>query len=337
MLSINIFGLTIAITFTACDNCTQILLNDLDDLIEELERGTNHTSQRIPPPWPMLFEFVNRTQSLREQLDQLNRASESLNINDDEYRNLEKQIKDSLDLARQNLTNIEKLSTDSENLKDDALLFWEHDLEPAIKDMNDIIQQLKNFVMTASTIDTDAALMNATETLNQIKAISLSDIEEEAKKKLENCEILLDYINMMLPSWSAEKLDWVNLNNSLDAVDRKIADSRRQMFNITNTEKHVRDKIDFLTNALSSFNEKVEDIMEKAGDLSVLPFYLNITFDEYETRLENWDNDWSNYKDDLKQKEELLRRLGPEYDEIYVKPSMEHALKLKEDAERFKA
>lgn len=318
---------------SACDNCTQTLLSDLDNLFEELEIGTNHTSQPILPPWSMLFDFANKTKIFEKQLAKLNNDSQLLVLNDNKYEDLENQIKDSVKLANHNLTIIKNISDLAENVKDEALSFWSYDLEPAINDMHTTIESLKQFLALAPDIDARDVLQNLTVTLQQIKNITLDGKEDKAKKQLDDCQTLLDFINLMLPSWSEDKMALDESTKRLEDINKKIIEFRMLMRNITQSEQDIKNKAESLQNSLRIFKENVEEIIKQARELQV-PFYLNITFDEYETRLELWYIEWSKLKNELLEKESSLSRLGPEYDSIYVNPSIEHALKLKEDAER---
>lgn len=160
---------------SACDNCTQTLLDSVEQLTSHLRTEANPDElSRIPKPFPTVREFAYNTSLLRAELHQVkNDLAHS--------RDLEPQIS--------RLETIEhKMFTEANEVKDDAVvrdkeaeylsLEGMSALEDVLKQrrkLGEQVEELDDFARGERHLSAHRALKEAKHLLKQIKELKVSD------------------------------------------------------------------------------------------------------------------------------------------------------------------
>nr|XP_022919111.1 laminin subunit alpha-1 isoform X1 [Onthophagus taurus] len=152
-----------------CDQCTQLLLDKLDDLSNIVHGNTSLLlTAEIRPPWEKLHNFSDKYMILKNKFDVFQKDNDNLNdfINGDKPKLLEKEtnsIKEKFQKTHSDLINITKNAVGVQKETDDGI----DELNKIMKDLDVTMDMLKNF--GKERVKIKDALKEAKMLLNEIR------------------------------------------------------------------------------------------------------------------------------------------------------------------------
>ncbi|XP_006029235.2 laminin subunit alpha-2 [Alligator sinensis] len=279
------------------DECTGVLLNDLDQL-NQMVMSVN-LSAPLPAPYKMLYGFENTTQELKHLLspqraperllqlaeknldtlytemnELLTRATkvtadgeqtrQDAERTNDRAKSLEQFIKGTLQAAEAVNENAIKLN-ETLRIQDKTL---EKSLQSLQSDIDRMMAELRRKELNVQEGVAQEELKNAEDLLNKVKKLfgEPSDKNEELKKEVR--DKLADYSNKIEDAWAllreatskireADRLSAINLRN-MTMVEKKKQAAEKGKHNIENTLKEGNDILDEATKLASEINLAVE-------------------------------------------------------------------------------
>lgn len=205
---------------TACDNCTQILLDDIENMIHDLNINTIHLEDGIKPPWEALErherKYAQLNNKFRTHKSNKHKARELLEtVNMDFYNNKLPLLQG---IVKAKINTVDSLVTDGRDL--------EHKSDELIKKVDDIQAQLDEIIATLNKFGTShestkSALKKARAWLKEMHSLT-SKFRDKAEYKtiLNDCNGIMQYAANL--SKTLESPD--GAQNQLNDLNRRLAD-----------------------------------------------------------------------------------------------------------------
>ncbi|KAJ8669684.1 hypothetical protein QAD02_000943, partial [Eretmocerus hayati] len=324
------------------DNCTGLLLNDMDILKYDLINATTHISTGyLAPPWESLAAIDDNITFLFERIEWRNKIERTLNsIPREKYDLLLKRANslsnDSMDLLQYSRI-VKSQSGDTANngfsLKMEA--------ESLRREIEDIVFDLYHYGNDTSKVEIQKALEESNTLLNEMKRADLSTQQEMSQALITECT---EYSGWLDAFWSL-----------MEPVDEYRIGTKNYSVKLTDTIETVEKTMEILESYQSIYNEvnsTLTELSRREKDLNDVNAELSETLERGATFvkdanscIENSGKDLKNIpelKNDLLQSteeisklEENLYRLNYDYKNKYVLPAMTHAQNLSDYSEQY--
>lgn len=282
---------------SACDHCTQILLDDLDMLFYDLDKNTLHLQGGIKPPWSKLDEYQNQYSKLNNKyhLYETNKTKAGHLLK--EADKLNKKLPELKSIAATKQREIGDAYEEAEDLAEQSSKARDK-IETLKKPLQDILDSLNK--LGVSHESTKSAIKNAKALLKELHKIeSKFKSGRQYEDILNSCNGIITRAEKLNDLLSNTNVD--NVNNSLLILQNRLrdletiitatdmdmskaeelnAENKARISNLTNIldKIQLQEKIDNITLDL----EKVQMWKKEISDI------LNKTANNYET-LENSD------------------------------------------------
>ncbi|XP_030761277.1 laminin subunit alpha-1-like [Sitophilus oryzae] len=293
---------------TPCDECTQLLFHDIDQLNEDLDFAWKLFEGGLAPPWKILNDMKMRYQNLSHHfLTKQNRAKELSNKNgtlialENKLFNMDRRVKNLDNLAEINHNEVEKYITSLQTINDD--------LENLKNRLESIIVSLENF--DKRHLNVEKSLKKAQRILESIKKLLsvVENYEKNDNKVYRYCDEIDRKINeeyfkepAQLPhnqlNEFVKKLNEIEqitqeINNKIDTTQikndnnsdrlyrlRKLIETLNSLLqNHDNNIKDIEDKLDLIEKSY----QKAEDLYEQMKNLNLSDFNkLKQELEQYE-------------------------------------------------------
>nr|CAD7455143.1 unnamed protein product [Timema tahoe] len=318
---------------SSCDDeCTGVLLNDLDNLAALLKKKGGHLSGGItPPPWGLLRSVEGNTSQLAMRLDQLHQLNNRVaalptNLGEDIRRDTKQLLRRSEGLERRS----DNIAQDGAFLKEETskILAGMEKLEKEIKDTT---RSLDDYGQgDRGMVSISAALKEAQRLLASIKSHNLEPRRSAANKtlrkvehQLKHLQSLVDNLSMVGPD-KQRLADLINRINDLNNILRNVTTNINKAKNITEDNRgrmgQVKAYIDQskrLQGEIATLSEEGVNLNDKAHQLlEETELYIN---DSRNSLIELHNLTWS-----VEKLEGILYRLNPLYLDKYVIPAQKH-------------
>ncbi|XP_059059003.1 laminin subunit alpha-1 [Achroia grisella] len=329
---------------TACDNCTQTLLDAIEELTGNLRKEANPTElSRIPRPFPALLEFAHNSSILGTQLESLRTNATQLQYIENSIARLESdehkvftEINDLQQEASKRERDTQALSLESTNKLEDIIKLRRR--------IGEQVAALNEFAKGERHLSAHKAIKEARKLLRQINEIKLIDYIGTANDVFNTAH---------LQSTSVKEIDYLmddtykrlrTLQNALAEWERKAEDVTR----LADTVWTAGDAVTALSNDIRPRLAVVRDtglrcrlILEDIASLSA----SNLT-DESATaifRSQAQTMKFPSLAAELEtltaaaeEKEGILYNLTPVYRQKYLNNAERHVAMLGEKAKEYK-
>lgn len=319
---------------TPCDNCTQLLLDDLDQLLYNLRSNSSHIQGGVTPPWSKLDGFEKRYVRLHDDLQSYQAERNKANSIIDKANSVlyESKLPRINGTVQQLKTELDYLLKDGSELVKNAAASSEK-LDRVKNKLLDIIQTLNKFGSSHET--TKNALAKARKLMKEIKAVrNKFKTEYNYSKIIMDCERVSENaanISRMLfyPDDLGGKLEDFNrrltdlkeislktdvLNGRVEALNTK---NKQGIKNLT----RVLESLD-LYGTIDGINNDIAEVGDIKGKIIEL---LRKTEKNYDL-LRN-DKEYKQLLVFLEDKEKQLREQNPQVQE-YLRQVEEHVKNL---------
>lgn len=310
----------------ACDHCTQLLLDELDEMYFTLTNTTSHLQTGVTPPWSKLDDYEHRYARSNDNLQNHKSKSEQARkiIEEARMEFFEKKLPKLDNTIHQRQRELDDLLKDGDQLLKDTDASSQK-LDKIKERILEIINNLNSFGSSHET--TKNALAKARKLLKEIKGVrNKFKAEYDYKKVVNDCERVNEYaanVSSMLvyPDVLKEKLSdfTVRLADLKEiALKTDLVNAKVEALNLRN-----RERINNLTGLLESFDlygvvdsvsndiNEVKEISEKIKNL------LNKTRHNYDTLRAN--KQYIQLLEFLEEKEKTLREQNPQIQEYLEK------------------
>ncbi|XP_066555448.1 laminin subunit alpha-2 [Amia ocellicauda] len=308
-----------AVGIISCDDeCTGLLLNDLDNL-GRMVTSVNLTGP-LPPPYTVLYRFENMTQELMHLLSPQRAPERLLQLADSNLGTLVTEMDELLSRAT-------KVSADGEQTDDDA--------ERTHKRAEDLDVFVKNTLQAAEALKEKAQKLNETlgirngvpekslhemhkdieKMLAELRRRQLGEQKQIAEEEFGAADALLQKVKRLFgdPHQATEDLKL--------EVSKKLEDYKNKLDDAQDLLREAQRKIQE-TNALSAVNQRNMTALEKKKD-TVNGAKKNIedVLAEGERILGEANLLLNNINDEVEALEEIERDMGPLHDKLDYKVS----------------
>lgn len=327
--------------FKACDNCTQLLLDELDEMYFSLTTNTPHLQNGITPPWSKLREFEHKFQKL-------NTTVENYKYKTDKAKDIIEEAKVEIfekKLPRLNYTMYQKQRELDDILKEGDELLKDSNtslekLDNTKERILEIINILNNFGNSHET--TKNALAKGRKLLKEIKGIrSKFKTEYDYRKIINDCKrisTIADNVSKLLisPNDLKERLrdfntrltDLKEISLKTDVINAKVEALNNKNKERINNLSRIIESLD-LYGFVDSVNNDVKEINEINNKIKVL---LSKTQHNYD--LLNSNEEYKTLIEFLEEKEKLLREQNPIVEE-YLEKVKEHVRNLEQNVTEY--
>ncbi|ERL86552.1 hypothetical protein D910_03959, partial [Dendroctonus ponderosae] len=266
---------------TPCDECTQLLFNDIDRLYKALDNFTDRFKDGLSPPWKLLDSMKTKYKAFNKtfnyKYDRVNHILKTGNIS---------QLEDMVFNMAEKVHALEKLSAENSNditQNQDKVSTFTKELKNINDDINNLVKQLTIF--GKKHIDAEAAVEQANSILAEIKHQAkprITDVEIHNQLTVDYCQRISDEVNgsyIVSNNLPYNKLD--ELNSKIDDIDiiatgvkSKTTDAQFQNEKNKKSINRLRKSIDELNNLstnieanLGEFTNEMKNMIGKLGEL----------------------------------------------------------------------
>ncbi|XP_023288824.1 laminin subunit alpha-2 [Orussus abietinus] len=328
---------------TSCnDNCTGILLDDLELLSLTLAEETTHISGGyVPPPWEELDFVDSNATMLHEEVEADKKVRQRLrNVPRYEYSRMLKNAEGLLRSVKDQVDRAEVWKSRTEVCKNNG---FETLLETSTlkKKLQDTVSELFRYGDGDRKVEIQKALKEARRTLNGLKIVDFSDKSREIQRVLDDAVEYIDWLNSRYdPRESLAKTKKIAeiLSDKVKDLRTILEDTMETLFTYDGFYKEINRTLDDLKyhrNKITGLNYDILESINEGDKLindarkSILDSEKNFqSIPKLRSRLING-------TEDLNVKEEILYRLNYEYEEKYVLPAVEHAQNLSNYADQY--
>ncbi|CAG9784735.1 unnamed protein product [Diatraea saccharalis] len=327
-----------------CDNCTQTLLDSVEELNLDLRTRADPTElSRIPKPYPALLEFKHNTSLLSSTLESLSRDVVDTKI-------LTRTIHDLEEKEHKIFTEAYRLKTEASTIEKHAhylSLESMSGLEEVLKQRRRLAEEvaaLGEFTFGDKHLSARKALKEAKHLLKQIKDIKVSDFlggandvfdsatlqstaVQEYDYRLEDTQRRVLQLKDALEQWEKKSEDLQRLGNVVWSAGDQVAA----------IEKTVKPKLSALRDTALRCRLMLEDIT------SLSPKNLTDEVSSSLLRAQSLAIRFPSAVAELavltlaaEEKEGILYNLTPQYRLKYLEPVEKHVAYLTEEAKRYK-
>ncbi|XP_046413773.1 laminin subunit alpha-1-like [Neodiprion fabricii] len=321
---------------TSCnDNCTGILLDDLDTMSSLLDEETVHIANGyIPPPWQdlsyvndnasLLFEDIKLERNLRHKIE---------NIPWHQYRKLKKRVTDLLDRAPKCLNQTSNHKSRSDDIKNNA-----YSTQLKILDIHQRLKetsfQLSRYASNDKKIEIENALNQATKALNKIESVNLFGRTSEMEAIINNATDYIDWLNSLNDGAKdlIEVKKYANeYNEKVEDFDIIIENTMENLYTYDGLYKNYEKEFNHVNNQylrINTLKEETTESIDKGKTLVAEASGLLVDSQSNVQDLPELKFKLANLTDALTSREGILYRLNYEYEDMYVIPAKKHAQNL---------
>lgn len=303
----------------ACDNCTQILLDDIENLILDLDANTIHLQDGIKPPWETLDKHKHKYSLLNNkfQKHRLNKqkARELLETTNMDYYNNKLPVLQGI--VRSKINTVDALVNDGRNLEKKS--------EELIKKLDYIKSQLDEIIGTLNKFGTShestkSALKKARSWLKEMRGLAARFHDaSEYKTILNNCNSILQYARNM-----SDQLEYPhNPKNQLNDLNRRLTDLEENIMDIDMVNSKAEElnaenkrRIDNLTAILETIDvdNKIGGIQSDINNVETLKKQINDLINKTKNNYDMLNNngEYIRLMQELEKREKHLRESYPE-------------------------
>ncbi|XP_035736479.1 laminin subunit alpha-1-like [Vespa mandarinia] len=320
---------------TSCDdNCTGLLLGDVDAMMEELATGTSHIADGyVPPPWEELTYVESNTSLLLDQLKLQSQLKQRMkNVPWYEYKKLMKNAETLLRNANDHANRGTLWKNKSNDLKNN-IFSTQIEIRNLHERIEDIISRLNSYGDDNKRVEIKKVLEMAKTILHDLKNVNLPKKTVKIQEFIKNTEDYIEWLNSVCNSTEPIMIaqeDTDDFTLKLNDMKKILEETMEILFTYDGLYKNINEtyvefendcnRINAFAKEIDAINDKIQLIDEAKGfiidaqnDLQDLP--------ELKKKLSFW-------TDKLYEKEEILYRLNYEYNDKYVVPAIEHAKNL---------
>ncbi|KAJ8967333.1 hypothetical protein NQ317_007978, partial [Molorchus minor] len=300
-----------------CDECTQLLFSEIDNLTIAVKETFDLFKDGISPPWKTLTDLMKKHDLLSDKFQKKIKDAEYLLKNSDidqceaKVDEMKDRLKKENEIADKNMRDSKWLQKSSKTLL--------KDLDRLGKKLKKIIEALESF--GAKNINLKDALQRSREILEQLKELTEKFNENEDQETFNYCSNITERVNSIYkPSGKIPSELLEDLKNKLNDII-KITES---------VEDICEKKIERIKHGDKELEMNIKDIFSKINATNDLLHQLEIVYED----LKNISN--------LEESRELENRIKrqmektDEIDELYLK-ALDHAQKLQNKIEKYES
>ncbi|XP_014204068.2 laminin subunit alpha-1 [Copidosoma floridanum] len=317
------------------DNCTGLLLDDLDDLKYELINATTHISAGyIAPPWEELAYMDDNVTSLYGEIKARRRIEDEVrSIPWDDYKLMAKRAESLLSKVIEKVNDARIIKSQSGDIQNNAYSL-KMEIEGLKKDINDTIFEVVYYGNDDKKVEIKKVLKEAKQILNEMKLLDLPKQTKVFEVLTNECTEYIDWLDSLLA-----------LIEPLDSAKEKAHDfsvKMKDMMKIMENTMETMFSYDTLYNEINMTYEVLsyqqEEISDKSSEINgSLNKGQNLIVEakgcvvDSENNIQDIPeikNKLSEATTNLSTKEQILYRLNYEYKNKYVIPATSHAQNL---------
>lgn len=318
--------------FSACDECTQMLFNEIDQLENTLEKTSDLFDNYTTSSWTLLSDNLETYNKLHKKFVNIKGKADSLlnnpnilNLNAS-IESLQKKARAAVEVAKSNILQSDKLYSQS----NDHII----QSKSINRNLTKLITDINNF--GNANISLEEALRKAEHTQNEIRHISSVIASLQDNRVYNLCSRIKQQINEIYTYNADIPYDSLDeIENALDdfrALNKHI-ESNIELAEFLNRNNSVRitelrNKIKQLSNKKQVATDEVENILEKIGVTNDLLNQLEIVYSDL---LKISKSEQLNELD-KRIKRQMIK--PPEVEELFLK-SLEHVQELENKVKNY--
>ncbi|XP_051174494.1 laminin subunit alpha-1 isoform X1 [Leptopilina boulardi] len=328
---------------TSCnDNCTGLLLDDLEFITNKLELETEHISMgEIPAPWEQLFYIDSNVTIFSQDLKQrkeLQGKLETLPRHD--FKKLLQDSEKSLhkSMEEENEARILKIKSDElqNNVTNIRIEFEENK-----KKIRDIISQLIQYGNENKKIRLEHALKEANLILENMKIINFPNKRRILENMIEEFADYIEWLNSLYdPSEELKKTkkETAKYREKLEDLEINIEKLMETFFTYDGLYTELNktyNQIDVNRNQINNLNSEINEWIKDGKELIAASGGCVIDAENNFQDFPEMQKKLNEMRENLKDKEEIIYRLNFEYENKFVIPAVDHARNLSDYADRY--